>query len=153
MAHAIADVEEVVRAGVPVDAVAPRRACSVVAQADGFEEGATFRAARGVGATRVTEWGGATRPASMRLRGHGQTAAMTLDPGPAAHPRAADRHPGPRRGPRRRPVAPHHRPRPADAMPSELTMTGARRTPPGLAEAPRVAKVRDPLGGCPTWRP
>jgi methylmalonyl-CoA mutase N-terminal domain/subunit len=46
MANAIAYVEEVTRAGVPVDEFAPRLAFYFVAQNDFFEEIAKFRAAR-----------------------------------------------------------------------------------------------------------
>src|SRR5512134_833767 len=46
MANAVAYVEEVTRAGVPVDEFAPRLAFYFVAQADFFEEVAKYRAAR-----------------------------------------------------------------------------------------------------------
>src|SRR2546430_7212054 len=51
MANAVAYVEEVTRAGVPVDRFAPRLAFYFVAQADFFEEVAKFRAARRVRAS------------------------------------------------------------------------------------------------------
>jgi methylmalonyl-CoA mutase cobalamin-binding domain/chain len=78
IANGIAYVEEVTRAGVPVDAFAPRLAFYFVAQADFFEEVAKFRAARRVWAKVMRERFGATRPESMRLRFHCQTAAATL---------------------------------------------------------------------------
>src|SRR5437899_2031946 len=78
MANGIAYVEEVVRSGVAVDAFAPRLAFYFVAQADFFEEAAKFRAARRVWARIMKERFGATRPESMRLRFHCQTAAATL---------------------------------------------------------------------------
>jgi methylmalonyl-CoA mutase N-terminal domain/subunit len=78
MANAIAYVEEVTRAGVPVDVFAPRLAFYFVAQADFFEEVAKFRAARRIWARLMKERFGAARPESMRLRFHCQTAAATL---------------------------------------------------------------------------
>src|SRR5581483_1480053 len=78
LANGIAYVEEVIRAGLPVDAFAPRLAFYFVAQADFFEEVAKFRAARRAWAKIMRERFGATRPESMRLRFHCQTAAATL---------------------------------------------------------------------------
>ena len=78
MANAIAYVEEVTRAGVPVDEFAPRLAFYFVAQADFFEEVAKFRAARRIYARLMKERFGATKAESMRLRFHCQTAAATL---------------------------------------------------------------------------
>src|SRR6266436_163561 len=78
MANAIAYVEEVTRAGVPVDEFAPRLAFYFVAQNDFFEEIAKFRAARRIYARIMKERFGARNPESMRLRFHCQTAAATL---------------------------------------------------------------------------
>ena len=78
MANAVAYVEEVARAGVPVDEFAPRLAFYFVAQADFFEEVAKFRAARRIYAKLMKERFGAQKPESMRLRFHCQTAAATL---------------------------------------------------------------------------
>jgi len=78
MANAIAYVEEVTGAGVPVDEFAPRLAFYFVAQADFFEEVAKFRAARRIYARLMKERFGATRAESMRLRFHCQTAAASL---------------------------------------------------------------------------
>ncbi len=78
MANAVAYVEEVTRAGVHVDEFAPRLAFYFVAQADFFEEVAKFRAARRIYARLMKERFGSTRPESMRLRFHCQTAAATL---------------------------------------------------------------------------
>src|SRR2546428_9906428 len=75
MANGIAYVDEVARAGVPVDRFAPRLAFYFVAQADFFEEVAKFRAARRIWARLMKERFGATRAESMRLRFHCQTAA------------------------------------------------------------------------------
>jgi methylmalonyl-CoA mutase N-terminal domain/subunit len=78
MANAIAYVEEVVKAGVDVDAFAPRLSYYFVSQADFFEEIAKFRAVRRVYAKIMKKRFGATKPESMRLRFHSQTAAATL---------------------------------------------------------------------------
>src|SRR5215475_1350531 len=78
MANAVAYVEEVTRAGVPVDEFAPRLAFYFVAQNDFFEEIAKFRAARRIYARIMRERFGAQKPESMRLRFHCQTAAATL---------------------------------------------------------------------------
>ncbi len=78
MANAIAYVEEVTATGVHVDEFAPRLAFYFVAQADFFGEIAKFRAARRIYARLMKERFGATRPESMRLRFHCQTAAATL---------------------------------------------------------------------------
>src|SRR5256884_2075801 len=78
MANAIAYVEEVTRAGVPVDRFAPRLAFYFVAHADFFEEVAKFRAARRVWARLMKARFGAAQAESMRLRFHCQTAAATL---------------------------------------------------------------------------
>lgn len=78
LADAIAYVEEVTRAGVPVDRFAPRLSFFMVCQSDFFEEIAKFRAARRVYARLMRERFGAQEPESMRLRFHTQTAAMSL---------------------------------------------------------------------------
>ncbi|MFN0044331.1 MAG: methylmalonyl-CoA mutase family protein [Alphaproteobacteria bacterium] len=78
MCNTIAYVEEVTKAGVPVDEFAPRLAHYFVSQADFFEEIAKFRAARRVYAKIMKERFGAKKPESMRLRFHCQTAAATL---------------------------------------------------------------------------
>jgi methylmalonyl-CoA mutase N-terminal domain/subunit len=130
-----------------VDAFAPRLAFYFVAQADLFEEVAKFRAARRAWAKIMRSRFGATRPESMRLRFHCQTAAMTLTKaqpynnivrtalqGLAAilggaqslHTNGLDE---------------------AYAIPSEEAMKIALRTQQILAEETRVPNVADPLGG------
>jgi len=147
MANAVAYVEEVTRAGVPVDEFAPRLAFYFVAQADFFEEIAKFRAARRVWARLMKERFGAGRPESMRLRFHCQTAAMTLTKAQplnnvvrtalqalsavlggaqSLHTNGLDE---------------------AYAIPSEQAMKVALRTQQILAEETRVTSVIDPLGG------
>ncbi|MEE9597286.1 MAG: methylmalonyl-CoA mutase family protein [Acidiferrobacterales bacterium] len=78
LANTIAYVDEVVKAGVGVDEFAPRLSFFFVSQADFFEEIAKFRAVRRVYARIMRERFGATKPESMRLRFHAQTAAATL---------------------------------------------------------------------------
>jgi methylmalonyl-CoA mutase N-terminal domain/subunit len=147
MANAIAYVEEVRATGVPVDDFAPRLAFYFVAQADFFEEVAKFRAARRLWARIMKERFGATRPESMRLRFHCQTAAATLTKAQplnnivrttlqalaavlggaqSLHTNGLDE---------------------AYAIPSELAMKVALRTQQILAEETRVPSVVDPLGG------
>jgi len=147
MANAIAYVEEVTRAGVPVDAFAPRLAFYFVAQADFFEEVAKFRAARRIWARLMKERFGAGKPESMRLRFHCQTAAATLTKAQplnnivrtalqalaavlggaqSLHTNGLDE---------------------AYAIPSELAMKVALRTQQIIAEETRIPHVVDPLGG------
>jgi len=147
MANGIAYVEEVTRAGVPVDAFAPRLAFYFVAQADFFEEVAKFRAARRIWAKLMKERFGARQPESMRLRFHCQTAAATLTRAQplnnivrtalqalsavlggaqSLHTNGLDE---------------------AYAIPSEQAMKVALRTQQIIAEETRVPNVIDPLGG------
>jgi 2-hydroxyisobutanoyl-CoA mutase large subunit len=147
MANAVAYVEEVTRAGVPVDAFAPRLAFYFVAQNDFFEEIAKFRAARRIYARIMKERFGATKAESMRLRFHCQTAAATLTRAQpmnnvvrtalqalsavlggaqSLHTNGLDE---------------------AYAIPSEEAMKLALRTQQIIAEESRVAAVIDPLGG------
>jgi methylmalonyl-CoA mutase N-terminal domain/subunit len=147
MANAAAYVEEVTRAGVPVDEFAPRLAFYFVAQADFFEEVAKFRAARRVYAKLMKERFGARKPESMRLRFHCQTAAATLTKAQpmnnivrtalqalsavlggaqSLHTNGMDE---------------------AYAIPSEEAMKIALRTQQIIASETGVASVVDPLGG------
>jgi 2-hydroxyisobutanoyl-CoA mutase large subunit len=147
MANAIAYVEEVTRAGVPVDEFAPRLAFYFVAQNDFFEEIAKFRAARRIYARIMKERFGARKPESMRLRFHCQTAAATLTRAQpmnnvvrtalqalsavlggaqSLHTNGLDE---------------------AYAIPSEEAMKLALRTQQIIAEESRVGSVIDPLGG------
>jgi len=71
-------VDQIVAAGTPVDAFAPRLSFFFVSQADFFEEIAKFRAARRFYARMMKERYGAQKPESGRLRFHAQTAAATL---------------------------------------------------------------------------
>src|SRR6266851_3037163 len=145
--NAVTYVEEVTRAGVAIDAFAPRLAFYFVAQQDFFEEIAKFRAARRIWATLMRDRFGARKAESMRLRFHCQTAAATLTkPQPlnnivrtafqtlsavlggaqSLHTNGLDE---------------------AYAIPSEAAMKVALRTQQILAEETRVTQVVDPLGG------
>jgi methylmalonyl-CoA mutase cobalamin-binding domain/chain len=147
MANAVAYVEEVTRAGVPVDEFAPRLAFYFVAQADFFEEVAKYRAARRVWAKLMKSRFGAARAESMRLRFHCQTAAATLTKAQpmvnvvrtayqalsavlggaqSLHTNGLDE---------------------AYAIPSEEAMKLALRTQQVIAHETRVPQVIDPLGG------
>src|SRR5881396_3766483 len=147
IANAIAYVEEVTRAGVPVDRFAPRLAFYFIAQADFFEEVAKFRAARRIWAKLMKARFGATQAESMRLRFHCQTAAVTLTKAQpmnnivrtalqalaavlggaqSLHTNGLDE---------------------AYAIPSELAMKLALRTQQILAEETGIPYVADPLGG------
>ncbi len=147
MANAVAYVEEVTAAGVPVDDFAPRLAFYFVAQADFFEEVAKFRAARRIYAKLMRERFHAMRPESMRLRFHCQTAAATLTKtqplnnvvrvalqalsailggAQSLHTDGMDE---------------------AYAIPSEEAMKVALRTQQIIAHETRVPHVVDPLGG------
>ncbi|HKZ05595.1 MAG TPA: methylmalonyl-CoA mutase family protein [Methylomirabilota bacterium] len=147
MANAIAYVEEVTRAGVPMDEFAPRLAFYFVAQADFFEEVAKFRAARRIWAKLAKNRFGATKAESMRLRFHCQTAAATLTKAQpmvnvvrtayqalsavlggaqSLHTNGLDE---------------------AYAIPSEEAMKLALRTQQVIAHETRIPQVIDPLGG------
>ena len=147
MCNAIAYVEEVIKAGVPVDDFAPRLSYYFVAQADFFEEIAKFRAVRRVYAKIMKERFGAKKPESMRLRFHCQTAAATLTKpqhkinlmrtayqalaavlggAQSLHTNGLDE---------------------AFAIPTEEAMKLALRTQQVIADETNVTAVIDPLGG------
>jgi methylmalonyl-CoA mutase N-terminal domain/subunit len=147
LCNAIAYVEEVVKAGVPVDEFAPRLSYYFVAQADFLEEVAKFRAARRAYAKIMKERFGAQNPKSMRLRFHCQTAAATLTKpqykvnlmrtayqalaavfggAQSLHTNGLDE---------------------AFAIPTEEAMRLALRTQQVIADETNVTSVIDPLGG------
>jgi len=147
LANGFAYVEEVSKAGMPVDEFAPRLSFFFVCQSDFFEEIAKFRAARRVYAKVMKERFGATNPASMRLRFHCQTAAATLTKpqykinivrtglqalaavlggAQSLHTNGMDE---------------------AFAIPTEEAMKIALRTQQIIAEETNVTNVVDPLGG------
>jgi methylmalonyl-CoA mutase N-terminal domain/subunit len=145
--NTIAYVEEVTRAGVPVDEFAPRLSYFFVSQADFFEEIAKFRAVRRAHAKIMKERFGAKKPESMRLRFHCQTAAATLTRpqhqvnvirtayqalaavlggAQSLHTNGLDE---------------------AFAIPTEAAMKLALRTQQVIADETNIASVIDPLGG------
>src|SRR5712671_1546563 len=147
MCNAVAYLQEVTQAGVPVDAFAPRLAFYFIAQQDFFEEIAKFRAARRIWAKLMRERFGAKKAESMRLRFHCQTAAATLTKvqplnnvvrtalqalsavlggAQSLHTNGLDE---------------------AYAIPSETAMKVALRTQQIIADETRVTQVVDPLGG------
>jgi len=147
IANGIAYVEEVVRAGMPVDSFAPRLAFYFVSQSDFFEEIAKFRSVRRIWAKIMKDRFKAQNPESMRLRFHCQTAASTLTRSQpmnnvirttlqvlsavlggaqSLHANGLDE---------------------AYAIPSEQAMKLALRTQQILAEETGIPHVADPLGG------
>jgi methylmalonyl-CoA mutase N-terminal domain/subunit len=147
LANTITYVEEVTRAGLAVDEFAPRLSFFFVCQTDFFEEVAKLRAARRAYARIMKERFGATRPESMRLRFHTQTAAASLTrPQPmnnivrtalqalaavlggtqSLHTNGLDE---------------------AYSIPTEFAMKMALRTQQVIADETNVTNVIDPLGG------
>lgn len=78
LANAIAYIEAAVRAGLDVDAFAPRLSFFFNAHNDFLEEIAKFRAARRLYAHLMKERFGARDPRSTMMRFHAQTAGSTL---------------------------------------------------------------------------
>jgi methylmalonyl-CoA mutase, N-terminal domain len=78
MANAIAYIEAARKAGLDVDAFAPRLSFFFNAHSDFFEEIAKYRAARRLYAHLMKERFGAKNPKSMMLRFHAQTAGSSL---------------------------------------------------------------------------
>ncbi len=71
-------VEEAIERGLDVDSFAPRLSFFFNAHIDFFEEIAKYRAARRIWARELRDTYGATKPESMRLRFHTQTAGVSL---------------------------------------------------------------------------
>ena len=78
LANAIAYIEAAIRAGLDVDAFAPRVSFFFNAHSDFLEEIAKYRAARRLYAHIMKERFGAQDPRSMMMRFHTQTAGSTL---------------------------------------------------------------------------
>jgi methylmalonyl-CoA mutase N-terminal domain/subunit len=78
LANAIAYIDAAVRAGLDVDAFAPRVSLFFNAHSDFLEEIAKYRAARRLYAHIMKERFGAKDPRSMMMRFHTQTAGSTL---------------------------------------------------------------------------
>ena len=147
LANLIVYVEEVMKTGLAVDDFAPRLAFFFVSQADFFEEIAKFRALRRCYAKIMRNRFGATKPESMRLRFHCQTAAASLTKpqcmvnvvrtamqalsavlggAQSLHTNGYDE---------------------AFAIPTEDAMRLALRTQQVIADETNVTQVVDPLGG------
>jgi methylmalonyl-CoA mutase, N-terminal domain len=71
-------VERAIERGLDVDAFAPRLSFFFNAHIDFFEEIAKYRAARRIWARELRERYGATKPESLRMRFHTQTAGVSL---------------------------------------------------------------------------
>jgi methylmalonyl-CoA mutase N-terminal domain/subunit len=78
IANGLAYVEAAKRAGLDVDAFAPRLSFFWNSHNDLFEEAAKFRAARRMWARLMRDRVGASSPSSWRMRFHTQTAGSTL---------------------------------------------------------------------------
>ena len=78
LANAICYLEIAIKAGLEVDAVAPRLTFFFAAQSDLFEEIAKFRAARRLYARLLKERFHAKDPRSMMMRFHTQTSGVSL---------------------------------------------------------------------------
>jgi methylmalonyl-CoA mutase N-terminal domain/subunit len=78
LADGFAYVEEGLRAGLDIDAFAPRLSFFFNAHIDFFEEIAKYRAARRIWARWLRDRYGATNARSMQLRFHTQTAGVSL---------------------------------------------------------------------------
>ncbi len=78
LANAIAYIEAAIRAGLKIDAFAPRLSFFFNAHSDFLEEIAKYRAARRLYAHIMKERFGAQDPKSMMMRFHTQTAGSTL---------------------------------------------------------------------------
>lgn len=78
LAAAITYSERAIATGMPFDEFAPRFSFFFIAHSDFIEEVAKFRAARRLWARIASERFGATKPESMRLRFHCQTAGSSL---------------------------------------------------------------------------
>ncbi len=147
MGNAIAYIEAAGRAGLEVDAFAPRLSFFFSSDRDFLEEIAKFRAARRMYARIMKERFGARDPRSMQLRFHAQTAgssltaqqprvnvvrtayqalAAVLGGAQSLHTNSLDE---------------------ALALPSEQAATLALRTQQVIALESGVASTADPLGG------
>ncbi|HZS13835.1 MAG TPA: methylmalonyl-CoA mutase family protein [Candidatus Dormibacteraeota bacterium] len=78
LADGFAYIEEAIKAGLDVDAFAPRLSFFFDAHIDFFEEIAKFRAARRIYARRMKERYGAKDERSLKLKFHTQTAGVSL---------------------------------------------------------------------------
>ena len=147
LANGFAYVELAQRAGLAVDAVAPRLSFFFNAHIDFFEEIAKYRAARRIWARWLRDRYGATRPEAMRMRFHTQTAGVSLT---AQQPEvnivrtAIEALAGVLGGTQSLHTNSMDE---TLALPSDRAARIALRTQQVIAHETRVANVADPLGG------
>src|SRR5690606_13201143 len=147
LANGFAYVELALRAGLDVDAFAPRLSFFFNAHIDFFEEIAKYRAARRIWARWMRDRYGATNPRSMQLRFHCQTAGVSLT---AQQPEvnivrtAIEALAGVLGGAQSLHTNSMDE---ALALPTEKAARIALRTQQVLAHETNVAHVADPLGG------
>jgi methylmalonyl-CoA mutase, N-terminal domain len=147
LANGFAYVELATRAGLAVDAFAPRLSFFFNAHVDFFEEIAKYRAARRIWATWLRDRYGATDARSMTLRFHTQTAGVSLT---AQQPEiniartAIEALAGVLGGTQSLHTNSMDE---AMALPTEKAARIALRTQQVIAHETGVADVADPLGG------
>jgi methylmalonyl-CoA mutase, N-terminal domain len=147
LANGFAYVELALRAGLPVDAFAPRLSFFFNAHIDFFEEIAKYRAARRIWARWMRERYGAQADRSMQLRFHTQTAGVSLT---AQQPEvnivrtAIEALAGVLGGTQSLHTNSMDE---ALALPTEKAARIALRTQQVIAHETNVAHVADPLGG------
>src|SRR5438552_4039208 len=147
VANGFAYVELALRAGLPVDAFAPRLSFFFNAHVDFFEEIAKYRAARRIWARWMRDRYGARADRSLQMRFHTQTAGVSLT---AQQPEvnivrtAIEGLAGALGGtPTLHTDSMDH----TRALPSDKAARIALRTQQVIAHETRVANVADPLGG------
>ncbi|MBK9179138.1 MAG: methylmalonyl-CoA mutase [Acidimicrobiales bacterium] len=147
LANGFAYVELALRAGLDIDAFAPRLSFFFNAHIDFFEEIAKYRAARRIWARWMAERYGATEPRSLQLRFHTQTAGVSLT---AQQPEvnivrtAIEALAGVLGGTQSLHTNSMDE---ALALPTEKAARIALRTQQVIAHETGVANVADPLGG------
>jgi methylmalonyl-CoA mutase N-terminal domain/subunit len=147
IANGFAYVELALRAGLPVDAFAPRLSFFFNAHVDFFEEIAKYRAARRIWARWMRDRYGAKLEKSMQMRFHTQTAGVSLT---AQQPEvnivrtAIEALAGVLGGTQSLHTNSMDE---TLALPSEKSARIALRTQQVIANETRVTNVADPLGG------
>jgi methylmalonyl-CoA mutase N-terminal domain/subunit len=147
LANGFAYVEAAMRAGLDVDAFAPRLSFFFNAHIDFFEEIAKYRAARRIYARWMKERYGASKERSMQMRFHTQTAGVSLA---AVQPEvnivrtAIEALAGVLGGTQSLHTNSLDE---VLALPTERAARIALRTQQVIAHESRVANVADPLGG------
>jgi methylmalonyl-CoA mutase, N-terminal domain len=147
LANGFAYVELAIRAGLPIDAFAPRLSFFFNAHIDFFEEIAKYRAARRIWARWTKQRYGAQLERSMQLRFHTQTAGVSLT---AQQPEvnivrtAIEALAGVLGGTQSLHTNSMDE---AMALPTEKAARIALRTQQVIAHETNIANVADPLGG------